>query len=208
MLLLGCFPVGVGDVVIGLSQISSFLFYSRFVLGIGGASGSLWREHRTFALSTLRDFGLGKRSMEGRIMEEVEVFINAVKAQKGQAFNIADLLHVSISNVICSMVFGERYDHDEKNFIGLVNAISDNLSNAAVTGLLTFFPFLKYIPGDPAKYSHVMGNMELVNQHLRRIVDEHKQKIDYNAETTNYIDAFLRQQKQATDIESTFTGTC
>ena len=141
-------------------------------------------------------------------MEEVEVFINAVKAQKGQAFNIADLLHVSISNVICSMVFGERYDHDEKIFRGLVNAISDNLSNAAVTGLLTFFPFLKYIPGDPAKYKHVMGNVELVNQHLRRIVDEHKQNIDYNAETTNYIDAFLRQQKQGTDIQSTFTGTC
>ena len=141
-------------------------------------------------------------------MEEVEVFINAVKAQKGQAFNIADLLHISISNVVCSMAFGERFDHDDKNFRGLVNAISDNLSNAAVTGLLTFFPFLKYIPGDPVKYRHVMGNVDLVNGHLRRIVDEHKQKIDYNAEAINYIDSFLRQQKEDTDTQSTFTGTC
>lgn len=34
--------------------------------------GDSWREHRRFALTTLRNFGLGKRSMEQRILEEVK----------------------------------------------------------------------------------------------------------------------------------------
>ncbi|KAF4110793.1 hypothetical protein G5714_007824 [Onychostoma macrolepis] len=34
--------------------------------------GESWREHQRFALTTLRNFGLGKRSMEQRILEEVK----------------------------------------------------------------------------------------------------------------------------------------
>ena len=47
--------------------------------GIAGSSGSLWKEHRTFAHSTLRDFGFGRLSMEGRITREIEVLVEAIK---------------------------------------------------------------------------------------------------------------------------------
>ena len=141
--------------------------------------------------------------MEGRIIEEVEVFVQAVKAHRGEPFNICDLLHVSVSNIICSMAFGRRYEHDDKTFKGLVNAMSDNLSNSDITGLLTFFPFLKYIPGDPVNYKRVMGNVDLVYTYLSDLIQERKSDIDFN-EPTNYVDAFLKKQMENPD--STFTG--
>ena len=156
-------------------------------------------------MSTLRDFGFGKRSMEGRIMEEVDAFVDCVKSQQGQAFDISDLLHISISNVISYMVFGKRFQHDDQNFRGLMNAVSDNLTNAKITGLLTFLPFLRYIPGDPTGYKHVMRNIENGRKYLERIIDDRKENFDYN-DVLCYVDAFLKHRKEHANRESTFTG--
>lgn len=37
--------------------------------------GPVWREHRRFALMTLRNFGLGKQTMEERILGELSYVI-------------------------------------------------------------------------------------------------------------------------------------
>ena len=39
---------------------------------IMGNYGAVWKEHRRFALTTMKNFVLGKRSMEERILEETD----------------------------------------------------------------------------------------------------------------------------------------
>ena len=111
-------------------------------------------------------------------MEEVEAFVDCVKSKNGQAFDISDLLHIIISNVISYMVFGTRFEHDDQNFRGLMNAVSDNLTNAKITGLLTFLPFLRFIPGDPIGYKHVMRNIENGRKYLERMIDDRKENFE------------------------------
>jgi hypothetical protein len=50
--------------------------------GVFFSDGPFWVEQRRFTLRNLRDFGFGKQSMEGFIMEEIEDTIKEV-AQKG-----------------------------------------------------------------------------------------------------------------------------
>lgn len=45
--------------------------------------GSKWREQRRFGLTTLRNFGLGKNSMEERIHDEIKHIISTLEKNIG-----------------------------------------------------------------------------------------------------------------------------
>lgn len=44
-----------------------------------------WREHRRFTLKTLRNFGLGKQSMEDRILGETHRLIELLEQSNGNS---------------------------------------------------------------------------------------------------------------------------
>ena len=157
-------------------------------------------------MTTLRNFGFGKRCLENQIREEVELFLNDISSTSGKPFDIQDLLMVSISNVICSLAFGRHYDHDDERLHKLLAMI--NAEFATSGGLMNIVPALRHIPGDPFGAKIRIERMQKVLNFLREIVDEHRNTFD-EENIRDYIDAFLAEQKRQADItDSTFTGIC
>ena len=151
--------------------------------------------------------GFGKRSLQGKILEEVEALIDVIKQEKGRAFNVSDYLHTSISNVICSVALGERFEHTDIKFRDITHAVTENLNNADVTGLLTFLPFLKYVPGDPVNYKGVMSNVDKIIESLKNLVEDHQRDFG-NREATNYLDAYLDYQQGHKDVHGRLWLIC
>lgn len=58
--------------------------YIREGRGIIAANGDFWQDHRRFALTTLRNFGLGRNLMEEKIMEEYNYRFVLWKKNAGQ----------------------------------------------------------------------------------------------------------------------------
>ena len=48
--------------------------------------GTSWKDHRRFALMTLRNFGMGKNSMEDRIHGETKYITEAMEKSIGKAY--------------------------------------------------------------------------------------------------------------------------
>ena len=56
----------------------------------------------------MRDFGLGKKSLEERVQDEARIVMDEMERQKKSFFPKRVYLN-AISNIICGIVFGNRY---------------------------------------------------------------------------------------------------
>lgn len=173
--------------------------------GLAGSSGQLWKEHRTFALVSLRQFGFGKRSMEMDIMEEVKIFLQALEESNGKPVDIKSFIITSTCNIMCAMVFGKRFEHTDPKFVKILNALEENLKVNGFVGLLNFIPSLKYIPGDLFNVNRTMKNVKYVEDRLQELIDEHHETFDEN-NIRDYVDAFIKEMRsQDKGDNSTFT---
>ena len=72
-------------------------------------NGESLRHLRKFTLTVMRDFGVGKTSLEQKIHEEIAATFHEISQFKQQPFCPKDLLAKAVSNIICSIIFGSRF---------------------------------------------------------------------------------------------------
>ncbi|XP_060706647.1 cytochrome P450 2K1-like [Hemiscyllium ocellatum] len=118
-----------------------------FRTGVVFSDGKLWRENRKFVISALRGFGMGKKSVEDRISEEASFLVNVFESHKGQPFETARILNSAVSNIICSILFGDRFDYDDKMFNSLISMNNETarLAGAASIQVYNSYPSLGFL---------------------------------------------------------------
>uniref|UniRef100_A0A8C6YGL2 Uncharacterized protein n=1 Tax=Naja naja TaxID=35670 RepID=A0A8C6YGL2_NAJNA len=146
-----------------------------------------WRELRRFTLSTLRDFGMGKKRMSERVQEEALCLVEEIATTKGQPFDPRRIFASAVSNVICAVVFGNRFDYKDETFIENQKIIETRPRPWLLTGLSIF------------------ADVENVCDYIREKVDLHKKTLDPQ-NPRDYIDCFLlRLEKEQNSSEGIYT---
>ncbi|KAF1376954.1 hypothetical protein PFLUV_G00216870 [Perca fluviatilis] len=112
--------------------------------GLIWANGDSWKEMRRFALTNLRDFGMGKKASEDKIIEECEHLIDVFKTFKGEAFDTTQSMNYAVSNIICSIVYGSRFEYDDPEFTSLVDQTNRyvQLVGSPSVQLYNMFPWI------------------------------------------------------------------
>ncbi|XP_048745406.2 cytochrome P450 2C15-like isoform X2 [Ostrea edulis] len=171
--------------------------------GVIWTSGALWKEQRTFVLTTMRKFGFGRRCMESHIMEEIDCVLDEFEKYKNDAFDIQTLLNISVSNVICSVFFGKRFCYDDTKFKRLIALLNKLIASINGSSPAFIFPWLRHF-----RIFNLDKTMEYANamfDFVTEIVEEHRESFDEN-NINDYIDAYLLEQKQRGNApDTTFT---
>ncbi|XP_060639581.2 cytochrome P450 2G1-like [Anolis sagrei] len=173
-------------------------------LGIAFANGERWKQLRQFTLSTLRNFGMGKRPVEERIQEEAQYLLEEFRKTNGSLFDPTFFLSCTVSNVICAIVFGQRFDYKDKDFLSLLTKINDSFVRMSTTsGQLyeMFSSIMKHLPGPHQK---LFQNLQDICDFVAERVKLNKASLDPE-NPRDYIDCFLIQmEKESKNPSSEF----
>uniref|UniRef100_UPI0037E7E9BF cytochrome P450 2K4-like isoform X2 n=1 Tax=Semicossyphus pulcher TaxID=241346 RepID=UPI0037E7E9BF len=157
--------------------------------GILWSNGDSWKEMRRFSLTNLRDFGMGKRASEDKIIEECDPLIELFKKFKGEAFDTTQPVYYPVSNIICSVVYGSRFEYDNPVLTSLldhINRLGPLLGSPSMKVYNLFPMFCKWIAN--RKEVHRLGdatrkqNLELFS-HLKETLNPQRCR--------GFVDAFL-----------------
>ncbi|XP_022355274.1 cytochrome P450 2C21 isoform X3 [Enhydra lutris kenyoni] len=96
-------------------------------LGIVFSSGETWKQTRRFSLTILRYMGMGKKTIEDRIQEEALCLVEVLKKTNGSPCDPTFLLGCAPCNVICSIIFQNRFEYGDKTLLTLIEYFHKNL---------------------------------------------------------------------------------
>eukprot|EP00058_Branchiostoma_floridae_P019828 XP_002605318.1 hypothetical protein BRAFLDRAFT_89039 [Branchiostoma floridae] len=164
--------------------------------------GKAFKQKRKFASTILRTLGVkeGMGSIEEKIREETGFLCAKVAKYGGQPFDPESDLHFTIANVICSIVFGNRFDYGDGRFRDLSDAVLVTMDRLGAGQIINVFPFLRFVPGVNMSLHDVKKYNEKIHAFLWDEISCHRQKLD-RENPRDFLDCCLVELEKGEKIE-------
>ncbi|XP_075057374.1 cytochrome P450 2K1-like [Mixophyes fleayi] len=171
--------------------------FHKFQKGYGliMSNGENWKVMRRFTLSTLRDFGMGKKTIENKIIDEAEYLTQTFKSYGGKPFNNLYIINAAVANIIVSILLSHRFEYEDPTILQLMSLINENIRflGRPMVRLYDSFPsVMDWLPGDHRKF---FANIKKFQSFIRATFTKQKKELDVN-DQRNLIDAFLAKQQE------------
>ncbi|XP_075035726.1 cytochrome P450 2W1-like [Mixophyes fleayi] len=173
--------------------------------GVIFSSGEGWKITRRFTLSILRDLGMGKRTIEGRIIEELQFLNEYILSHNGEPFD-KRVFFSATPNITFRILFGRRFDYDNPTFQKMVSLIDYLVIHTGMAPAKYFnvYPILKYILKTP---DTVVSKIDELNEVLK-VLFKQAREVKSEDSFRTYGEAFLQKderEKVTDEKEKIFT---
>ncbi|XP_077077211.1 cytochrome P450 2AD6 [Siphateles boraxobius] len=184
-----------------ISPLFDTLYKGR---GISFNNGYSWRKQQQFAMSHLKNFGEGRKTLEEHIQRECYFLCGAFKEEQGCPFDPLVKINNAVANVIGYLVFGHRYEYDDVDFQKRLQTSAESvfLTGSVWNQLYDAFPgIMKWLPGP---HQTIISNYQELSNFLKEKVEQHK--ADWDSDNPrDYIDTYLTEtEKRKNDSEAGF----
>ncbi|XP_073405305.1 cytochrome P450 2C8-like [Dendrobates tinctorius] len=176
----------------GPSEIGNLLFKDY---GVILTNGERWRQLRNFSLSALIKFGMGTKSIEERIQEEAHYLTEEIEKTRGNPFSPAHMVTSAICNVLCSAVFGERFDYQDVKFKAFYTLLKEMtiLMSTSWGMFLNLFPSIVSRISGP--HQRIFINLAILQDFIAETMEDHKVTLDPNC-PKSFLDSFLIKMEE------------
>uniref|UniRef100_A0A8C9UYU3 Cytochrome P450 2J2-like n=1 Tax=Scleropages formosus TaxID=113540 RepID=A0A8C9UYU3_SCLFO len=147
------------------------------------------KKHRRFANTYFKSFGEGRKTIELYIQQECNFLCHAIE-ERGNFTPTRFLINNAVSNVICTLVFGHRYDYSDADFQELLRLEAECIHLVGTTHaqLYNDFPrLMKFLPGP---HQIIFSNYTKIIDFLRKEIEKHKKDWD-PSDPRDFVDAYI-----------------
>ncbi|XP_066529438.1 cytochrome P450 2J4-like [Hoplias malabaricus] len=173
-------------------------------LGLISSSGHAWNQQRRFALTVLKHFGVGKKTLEESILQESRYLCEAMHTQRGLPFDPDCVVTNAVANIICSLVFGHRFEYDDHNFHQILLFLDDVVQLPANFWGQLYNQLPAIMSWMPGKHQRAFSSLSKIKQFIQEEIQRHKQD-RHTDNPRDYIDCYLEEIQKCKDSKAKFT---
>lgn len=121
----------------------------------------------------------------------------------GKPFDAQSLITSAVSNIICCLVFGDRFEYTDKQYQGILQKLNEivYLQGSFWTQVYNTYPWLmKWVPGPHQRIFTLTQNLD---DFVEIKIKEHRESLDPSS-PRDYIDCFLTEMGEKEDTNSGF----
>jgi len=147
---------------------------------------------------------MGKRELEPLIQEEIQEFL--LKVKENEPFDFSPFIHLAVTNVIASIVFGQRFDYEDEAFMSLIKTMNETVQAATKMWLTAKIPFLTWLPFDLSGREVGQRNIMNLNEFIMDAITQRKKKL-VSENANDFIEQYLLKiEEEKENKETTFYG--
>ncbi|KAM4042288.1 cytochrome P450 2C14-like [Anomaloglossus baeobatrachus] len=163
--------------------------------GVVFSNGENWKVMRRFALSTLRDYGMGKKTIEDKIIQEAECLVQKMRSYEGKPFDNLNSINAAVANIIVAILLSHRFEYEDPTILKLLALVNENLRLLGSPWIRMYDSFPTLMDWLPGPHRTIFGNIREMQKFIRATFTKQKNELDVN-DQRNLIDAFLAKQQE------------
>uniref|UniRef100_A0A8C6XL38 Uncharacterized protein n=1 Tax=Naja naja TaxID=35670 RepID=A0A8C6XL38_NAJNA len=164
--------------------------------------GEAWKEQRRFSVRLLRNFGVSRKSMDEKILEEISYLIQAFTENTSVPFEPYAFLDAAAFNTILKILFGKRFEYDNsflRNFVQLIHYSSKMMASPWVL-LYNEVPLVRSLP---LPHQTILATVKKMDVFVKKEVAEHKATMTLG-EPRDFTDVYLEEMQKPEKKGSSF----
>ncbi|XP_047127905.1 steroid 17-alpha-hydroxylase/17,20 lyase isoform X2 [Hydra vulgaris] len=168
---------------------------SRGYKNIGyGDIGPKWKILRKIAHSSLKNYGESTAHLETLVVRESEELHKNLYKKSNRSTKLEHKFGVAVLNVICSIVFGKRYEYENCEFKEILTYMNYVFTGVAGTNAISFIPWLRFLPLDGLR--KLKKGLSIRDPVLRKQLLYHRETYNESnlRDYTDYVIQFSRDE--------------
>ncbi|XP_044527072.1 cytochrome P450 2B11-like [Gracilinanus agilis] len=158
-----------------------------------------WKTLRRVSIATLRDFGMGKKSIEEQIKTEAQCLVEELQKSQGALLDPTFIFHSVTANIICSIVFGERFSYQDTQFQEILNMFVEAFTIISSSWMQLFEQFPNVLKFFPGPHYRVLKIAQHLKDFISSNVERHQESLDPSS-PRDFIDSFLLRIEKEKEI--------